>query len=216
MRYPRSLAVLILALALAGCASSPVTLLALPPPARIAGAVEDKEGPSVLLRRVTVPGYLDAFPVVLDRTGGALVVSSGTEWAERLSDGVARVLRDALSQRLGASRVLIAGDPRIADADLTIEFLSLEPVGGTLRLDAGWFVTCAARTQSRGGHTHVEVPLAAATPEAVAHATTAALAQFADELATQVPCAARSRPDVRTRATNVSRKSLDALQEPAR
>ena len=216
MRHPHQIAVLISALALAACASSPITLVALPPPARMVVSSDEPDGPRVLLRRVTVPGYLDAFPVVLDLRDGALVASSDSEWAERLSDGVARVLRDALSQRLGASRVLIAGDPRIAEADLTIEFLSLDPVGQALRLDARWFIACAVRTQSKGGHAHVEVPLAAPRPVDVAHATTAALALFADELATQVPCAARSRPDVRTRGREVSRAWSHEVHEPVR
>jgi uncharacterized lipoprotein YmbA len=193
MRDSFALALLLAALALAGCASAPVTLIALPSAPPQAGPADDSPGPSILLRSVTVPGYLDAFPVVLGRAGGALVVSSNAEWAERLTDGVARVLRDALSRRLGGSRVLIARDARIPDADLTVEFLSLDPGGGMLTLDARWFFTCAVRAQSRGGRTRIDVPLAAGTPEAVAHATTAALTRFADELATGVPCASQSR-----------------------
>jgi uncharacterized lipoprotein YmbA len=192
MRYPFHTAFVITALALAGCASSPVTLVVLPSPPPVARSAHDKMGPSILVRRATVPGYLDSFPIVLGRADGALVVSSNAEWAERLPDAVTRILRDALSQRLGAERVLIARDGRIPDADLRVEFLSLDPVGGTLNLDARWFFACAVRAQSSGGRTHVEVPLASATPGAVAHATTTALTRFADELATHVPCAAQS------------------------
>ena len=76
----------------------------------------------LLLRRVTVPGYLDTFAVVVDRKANALVVSDDAEWAERLRDAVTRNLRDALSQRLGSSRVLLRGEHRVADAELTIEF----------------------------------------------------------------------------------------------
>jgi uncharacterized lipoprotein YmbA len=193
MRSPLHVAIVIASLALAGCASPPVTLVALPSPPTTARPADEKPGAALLLRSVTVPGYLDAFPIILDRADGALVLSSNTEWAERLSEGVTRVMRDALSQRLGPSRVLIARDGRIADAGLTIEFLSLDPIGDTLKLDARWFFACAVRTQSKGGRTHVEVPLARATPEAVAQATTAALTRFADELAARVPCAAQSQ-----------------------
>ena len=114
------------------------------------------------------------------------------------------------------SRVLIARDGRIPDADLRVEFLSLDPVGGTLNLDARWFFACVMRAESRGGRTHVEVPLARATPEAVANATTAALTRFADELAAQVPCAAHSPRDVYAPAAKGSRKWLDELHEQAR
>jgi uncharacterized lipoprotein YmbA len=146
-------------------------------------------GPTVLLRGVTLPGYLDSFPVVLGRADGALVVSHNAEWAERLSQGVTRVLRDALSHRLGAERALIAGDGRIPDAELTIEFLSLDPLGDTLNLDARWFFSCAVRAQSRGGRTQLQVPLAGPIPESVARATTAVLTRFTDEIAATVPCA---------------------------
>jgi uncharacterized lipoprotein YmbA len=179
----------IAALGLAGCASTPVTLIALPPPAAVERPDDVASGPTILLRDVTLPGYLDSFPVVLGRADGALVVSKNAEWAERLPQGVARVLRDALSRRLGAERTLIAGDGRIPDAVLTIEFLSLDPLGDSLNLDTRWFFSCAVRAQSSGGRSHLQVPLAGSTPESVARATTAALTRFADEIAATVPCA---------------------------
>jgi uncharacterized lipoprotein YmbA len=179
----------LLAVAITACASAPVALVALPPaPAggtRVAGP-----GASVLLREVTVAGYLDSFPVVIGRDGSALVVSTNTEWAERPSAGVARVLRDALSQRLDAARVLIAGDGRIPDAELTVEFLALDPQEAALHLDARWFFSCTAAGGSRGGRTQLRVPLAAATPAEVAAVTTEALARLADVLVAEMPCQA--------------------------
>jgi hypothetical protein len=189
MRRAFKILVSLAALVLPGCASSPVTLVALPPPTGIQRADDVASGPTILLRGVTLPGYLDSFPVVLGRAGGALVVSKNAEWAESLSQGVARVLRDSLSRRLGAERALIAGDGRIPDAELTIEFLSLDPLGDSLHLDARWFYACAVRTQSSGGRMHLQVPLADSMPGSVAHATTLALAQFVDEIAVTAPCA---------------------------
>ena len=175
-----------MALAITGCASAPVALVALPsapaPEMREAGS-----GVSVLLRELTVPGYLDSFPVVIDRDGSTLVVSKNTEWAERPSAGVARVLRDALSQRLDDSRILVAGERRIPDVDLTVEFLALDPQGSALHLDARWFFSCTAARGSRAGRTQLHVPMAAATPAAVAAATTEALSRLADALARAIP-----------------------------
>ena len=185
------IASIFMTLAITGCASAPVALVALPP----APAAEMREagpGASVLLRELTVPGYLDSFPVVVSRDGSALVVSKNTEWAERPSAGVARVLRDALSQRLDASRVLVAGERRIPDADLTVEFLALDPRGTTLHLDARWFFSCTAGRGSRAGRTQFNVPLASAAPAAVAAATTAALARFADVLVDAMPTECRA------------------------
>ena len=139
------------------------------------------------MREPTLPGYLEGFPVIVDHKGSALIMAANTEWAERPSAGVARVLRDALSRRLDASRVLIAGDGRIPDADLTVEFLALEPREAALHLDARWLFSCSGACGSRGGRTQLQVPVASATPAAVADATTAALASFADVLARAIP-----------------------------
>ena len=96
------------------------------------------------------------------------------------------MLRGALSQRLGPSRVLIPGEGRIPDADLTVEFLALDPSEGAVHLDAKWTFSCTApRGASRSGRTSVQVPLEAATAASVAEATSAALGRLADALATQ-------------------------------
>jgi uncharacterized lipoprotein YmbA len=213
MRCPLHVAVVIAAIVLAGCASAPVTLVALPSSTSTVTTAGENSGPTILLRSVTVPGYLETFPIVLGRANGALVVSDRTEWAERFADGVTRVLRDALSQRFGASRLLIARDGRIPDADLTIEFMSLDPAEGALNLDARWFFACAVRAESRGGRTRLEASLARTTPEAVAYATTAALTRFAGELASQVPCAMHSGR--RAETATAFREGLNASHEQA-
>jgi uncharacterized lipoprotein YmbA len=183
----------LLASAVAACASSPATLVTLSAPDRGAHhAVGRGAGPTILLRPVIVPAYLDNFPVVVGRTGNTLIVSKDTEWAEPLRDAVARVLRDALSQRLGASRVLIAGDGRVPDADLSTEFLALDPRQGALRLDAAWSFSCTARDRrGRAGRTSLEIPLTNPTPAAVASATADALGRLADVLAAQAVCDGR-------------------------
>lgn len=175
-------------LLLAACASRPVALVALPAPQR-AVPLEDGtgSGATVLLRRVMLPGYLDNYPVVIGRENGVVVVSKDSEWAERLSDAVGRVLNDALSRRLGPSRVLTRGDGRTPDADLTVDFLLLDPQQETLRLDARWTYLCRNRV-SRSGRTALQVPLTDATASAVAMATTAALEEIASELAERLDC----------------------------
>jgi len=144
------------------------------------------------LRQVRVPDYLDTFAVVIGRDNQVLVVAERTEWAERPSHGVSRVLRDALSQRLGSSRVLIAGDGRRADADLSVELLALDPARDALTLDARWSFACRASGQSQGGRTAVRVELSAATPQAVAAATSVALSRLADALVAELRCDGRS------------------------
>jgi uncharacterized lipoprotein YmbA len=144
------------------------------------------------LRHVHVPDYLDGFPVVTARDGQVLVVADRTEWAERPSEGVSRVLRDALAQRLGSSRVLIAGDGRRADADLSVELLALDPARDALTLDARWSFACRASGQSHGGRTALRVAMSAATPQAVAMATSEALSRLADAMVAELRCDAQT------------------------
>ena len=189
-------AVIALAIFLAACASRPVALIALPPAEHaLSREPETTSLPTVALRPVMLPGYLDNYPVVMRRDNGNVVVSKDAEWSERLSDGVERVLRGALSQRLGSSRVVIPGDGQVPDADLTVEFLTLDPQHGLLSLDAKWTYSCRNHA-SRSDRTTLQVPLSDATASGVAAATTAALSQFADQLALRADCMERatSRP----------------------
>ena len=184
------LSLLCVALALAACASAPVTRVVLPSPDMPAANADPAPGITVQVREVRLPGYLDGFPVVVNRSGETLVVADKTEWGERPSQGATRVLRDALSQRLGDTAVLVPGDRRVADAELQVEFLALDPMAGHLVLDARWSLACRERRADHGGRNRLQVPVDGATPEAVAQATTRALVQFADLLAPQVRCTA--------------------------
>jgi hypothetical protein len=65
-----------------------------------------------------------------------------------------------------------------------------------LQLDAQWFFSCAGGG-GRGGRTRLRVPMAAATPGAVAAATGEALAQLGDVLAAELPCQADVRASSR-------------------
>ena len=183
------------ALTVAACASSPATRIVLPHPEVASRGAQTETGITVRLRRLTLPGYLEDYPVVIGRRGNALVVADKVEWGERLPQGVARVLREALSQRLGPSGVLMPGDHRVPDADLTIEFLSLDPVEGVLHLDARWFFSCRASRSGAGGRTRLEVPIENESSAAVANATTGALVRLVDTLAGEVQCDLYTRPE---------------------
>ncbi len=182
----------VIAFVLAACASSPPTLVALPAATTPGARQAPDAAVTVRLRQVRVADYLDGFAVVIGRDSHVLVVADRTEWAERPSQGVSRVLRDALSQRLGSSRVLIAGDRRRADAELSVELLGLDPALNALTLDAGWSFVCRATGQGHGGRTAVRVEMSAATPQGVAAATSEALSRLADALVDELRCDGRS------------------------
>jgi uncharacterized lipoprotein YmbA len=180
-----------IALGVAACASSPPTLVALPSPALRSDRAALDAATTVRLRHVRLPEYLDGFPVMVGRDRQALVIADRAEWAERPSQGVTRVLRDALAQRLGSTNVLIAGDGRRADAELAVEFMALDPEPDGLHLDARWSFVCRASGSSHAGRTSTSVATAAPTPQAVAAATSEALSRLADAIVDELRCAGR-------------------------
>lgn len=183
MSFQRITAVAV-ALSLAACASQPPVRVALPGPTRAHEVAGMAGGGTLVVRPVTLPGYIDRYAVVVDRSESRLTVSEEAEWAERLPAAVTRVLRDALSDRLGASRILMRGDRRMPDAELIIEFTKLDPSERALQLDARWTFVCRSREASpHAGRTEFSVALDSATPHAVAAATSRALGEFADVLA---------------------------------
>jgi hypothetical protein len=81
----------LLALAITACASAPVALVALPP-APAAATRDAGPGASVLVREVTVPGYLDGragrtqFGVPLPNATPSAVAAATTEALARFAD----------------------------------------------------------------------------------------------------------------------------------
>lgn len=195
MKTIRSLAAALVVLAVAGCASNPPVTVALPGPAQLTDVPQHGRAyrSTVVLRAITLPGYLDSHAIVVGRNANMLIVSNEAEWAERPREAVTRVLRDALAQRVGASQVLLRGEHRRADAELVIEFLKLDPEDGAVQLDARWSFVCTARGRAaHAGRTQLQAPLEAATPAAIATATSNALIKFAEVLATETWCPGRS------------------------
>jgi uncharacterized lipoprotein YmbA len=190
VRQIRSIAATATALALAACASAPPTLVALPSPGTPADPPTGADAPSLRVRHVHLPDHLDGYPVVIGRDREVLVVAERTEWAERPSQGVTRVLRDALAQRIGSSHVLIAGDGRRADAELTVEVMAIDPRDDGLHLDARWSIGCRAGGHGTAGREAVVAALPAHTAQGVADATSDALSQFAEAIVGQLRCQA--------------------------
>lgn len=187
-RPMRSILLLSGLLALGACASDPPALLALPAAGPPAAAPAPGGVTTVLLRPVRIPGYLDGLTVVTRRAGGEVAVAPDTEWAERLGDGTTRVLAGALDTRLGPGNLLIEGDGRIPDADLSVEIIRMDPADGKLLLQARWTLV-GSRGEPRpvrAGSEEVAVGLSGAAPADVAGATTQALSGLADRLAGEV------------------------------
>jgi len=104
--------ILAVALALAGCGSSPKThfyTLVPRPPAQADPAPVSKI--PLRLGRITLPAALDRSGLVIFGPGTAVSVSDQDRWAAPLKDLVRSALTADLRQRLGPSRVL---DPNVA------------------------------------------------------------------------------------------------------
>ncbi len=184
----RGSAAALLTLGLAACVSMPVSRITLPPPTPPDQIEDAATRPALLLRSVSLPSYLDGDRIVVESDGTRTRRAQGAAWAGRLADGVKHTLRDALAQRLGAAHVRAADDDVAAEAELSVDFLALDPTRGAVHLDAVWLMTCRASGGGVLGRVWLDVPLAAQTPKAIAAATSEALSELADELAPTLQC----------------------------
>ncbi|GAB0119042.1 PqiC family protein [Acidisoma sp. 7E03] len=99
MRTPR-IAALALALLMNACAAPPLTLYTLGAPAVAVGAGGNPaDAPTLEVRRVALPDYLDSQDIVT-RNGQVIIRSSTGRWASRLSLGAT----DLIAARLAAAR----------------------------------------------------------------------------------------------------------------
>lgn len=62
----------------------------------------------ICLKRVSLPAYLDRPQLVLQGTGGKVIVSGSLRWGEPLADGIGKMLRNCLERRLPQDLVLVA------------------------------------------------------------------------------------------------------------
>jgi len=67
----------------------------------------------------------------------------------------------------------------------------LDPQHGVLSLDAKWTYSCRNHA-GQSDRTMLQVPLTDATASGIAAATTAALSQFAEQLASRADCTPRA------------------------
>jgi uncharacterized lipoprotein YmbA len=187
-RCVRPLTAAVSTLGIAACASVAVSHVTLPPPAPAALIEDAATSPSLRLRAVSLPPYLEGDRMVLENEGTRMRRAERAAWAGSLAAGVKRTLRDALAQRLGAARVRAERDERAAEAELSVDFVALDPAHDRLQLDAIWLMTCHGTGGGVLGRVWLEVPLDRQTPKAIAAATSEALSELADELAPLLHC----------------------------
>jgi uncharacterized lipoprotein YmbA len=183
----RQLIPLLVALALAGCASSPPTrfyTLEPVPPARPAAALA---GAPVTVDAVNVPGLLDREQIVR-RSGPNQVDLAGTDrWAAPFDSMARRVLARDLAARLPAQMVLLPGEPSPGGPKRSI-VVDIEDfagdVAGRVVLDARWTLLSGEPSKPvLRRREHIEETAAGPGYDADAAAMSRALGALADRIA---------------------------------
>ena len=131
---------LILAIALAGCGSSPPTrFYSLEPTAAVAPTQLSLQAP-IKVDAVHVPSVLDRKEIVKGEHNYQLSISSQDRWGGDFGDMVRRVLTQDLQQRLPAGMVIGPDNSAPADArGVVVDILSFQPrSAGVVELDADW------------------------------------------------------------------------------
>ena len=124
-RAMRLLAMAFLAFSLIGCAgSSPSRFYLLSP----ASVVKDEAGSTVQgncihlrIARVTLPEYLNRPHIVTRTTENNLTLSDDDQWAEPLSDTVARVLAEDISQHVCTKKISLPPGKASGESDYRVE-----------------------------------------------------------------------------------------------
>ncbi len=179
----RRLLLLALLLLPAGCVlppggGAPVRVYGLVP--RIAPASPRREL-VLVVRRVTIPPYLDRQQMVTRTAGPRLALAETHNWLEPLPSAIARVFAADLAALLGTELVFLPEQdpPARADLELTLDVFAFEAV-------ADRRVVLDARVRARKGdeervhRARITVPLARAGDHAaIAEAMSEALAELA-------------------------------------
>jgi uncharacterized lipoprotein YmbA len=98
-RCVRPLTAAVSTLGIAACASVAVSHVTLPPPAPAALIEDAATSPSLRLRAVSLPPYLEGDRMVLENEGTRMRRAERAAWAGSLAAGVKRTLRDASAAR---------------------------------------------------------------------------------------------------------------------
>ena len=148
---------------------------------------EQRGGPKIIVvRQVTVAGYLDRTPIVRSSEGYRLDVLANDWWGEPLSALLTRVLVEELGQRLPQSTVLSDASAVSAKPDVTVEvgFQRLDrDSAGAMLLQAQAGLNFPRRTEPAVQAFRISVPATSPDTRALVADASTAVGQLADGLA---------------------------------
>lgn len=140
-----------LVFSLSGCAGSRSSTFYLLSPTSVGKdeAKSTEQGDCIHLRiaRVTIPEYLNRPHIVTRTTENILSLSDDDQWAEPLSDTVARVLAENISQHVCTRKISLSPGKASGESDYRVE-VEVYRMDGSLGkdavLDAWWTVSGGA------------------------------------------------------------------------
>lgn len=185
------LSVIVLAVGLAGCASTPTNFFTLVPksePSTGAAASTLRVG----LENVEVASFVDRAELVTLRADSEVDLSQTNAWAEPVEDMATRVLAEDLAIALNVDQIFRLPTRRFLDLDRVVEvdILALNAIGGDqVQMTALWRVYDARDNLVRSGRTNVTTPYA---PGESASPRVLALSAAFGELAPTIADAIRS------------------------
>lgn len=189
-------AAVVVALALAACASSPpVRYYAFAAPAVPA---PERAAYSVVVERIRVPDLIDRPQMVLRVAPNRIVVAEQSRWAEPLGASIGRALEGHLASALPAARVanLPAGPAGTRDYHVLVDLQGLEfEPGKRTTLDLAWSIRLLpGDDEVASGRRHAEEALVGTDPAEMVAAQERLLRAVADEMATALRGVEAKRP----------------------
>jgi uncharacterized protein len=178
-------AILLLALMVVGCGSSPATRYYTLDP--VHGTQVAFTGAPIQLGHVELPATLDRQSIVTHAAGNRLEISEQDRWAAPLDELVRRALAENLRDRLPRGIVIAAGDPTPPGTrTLVVNVQRFMPdASGKVVLDVDWTVQYAGKF-GVPRHLSMQTELDGQGGEAVADAMSRALGQLADDIVRQM------------------------------
>ncbi len=140
-----------LVFSLIGCAGSPPSTFYLLSPTSVvkveAGFTDQGDCIHLRIARVTLPEYLNRTHIVTRTPENNLTLSDDDQWAEPLSDTVARVLAENISQHVCTNKISLTPGKASGESDYRVE-VEIYRMDGSLGkdavLDVWWTVTKGA------------------------------------------------------------------------
>jgi uncharacterized lipoprotein YmbA len=170
----------------AGCASPSAHLYTLSHGTAPAKPEDAMAEVSVVVGPVSIPAILDSPQIVVTQGPNQVSMNEFNRWASPLQNNISRVVADNLIMMLGTSRVSLAKQSLITDADfrVAVDVQSFESApGDAATLSAIWTVRRSKDGKTQVGRTAVREPSLDKGYDALVAAHSRALTRLSQDIA---------------------------------